>query len=73
MKDFVNELVDGIFSGYLTEVTDTLQLNIFEGSFAPAWDYVAKIMNDILIPIGVSLMVIYFLVALIDKSSSGSI
>lgn len=71
MKDFVNELVDGLFSGYLTEVTDTLQLNIFEGSFAPAWDYVAKIMNDILIPIGVSLMVIYFLVALIDKSSSG--
>lgn len=71
MKGFVDWMVEQIFVGYLDTVTNALTTNIFVGEFAPAWEYVAKIMNDILIPIGCSLMVIYFLVALIDKSSSG--
>ena len=71
MKGFVDWAIEQIFAGYLTDVTDVLTQNIFEGGFSTAWEYVARVMNDILVPIGVSLMVIYFLVALIDKSSSG--
>ena len=46
MKGFVDWMVEQIFVGYLDTVTNALTTNIFVGEFAPAWEYVAKIMND---------------------------
>lgn len=72
-KDLINGWIDIIYAGYLDSVSESLTKNIFSGSFADAWAFVSDVMNDLLIPIGIYLMVIYFIASLIDKSSSGQL
>ena len=72
-KNAIDYMIEMIFTGYLDSVSNSLTKNIFTGSFAEAWGFVSDVMNELLIPIGIYLMVIYFIASLIDKSSSGQL
>lgn len=62
---FNEAFVSGIYDG----VTEILTMNPSSSSMGNLWGIVEKIYNDIMIPIGVGLMFIYFLVHLLKISS----
>lgn len=72
MENLLTLFLNEIFSSPLKTVADSLTMDITEnGMFAKGWTIVEAVFNDILLPIGITLMVIYFIAALIDKSSTG--
>lgn len=68
MKDFIEKMITAMFgTSFMGDAMNVLQK--LPSDFTDAWSIVTACYNVVL-PIGVSLMCIYFLVALVDKITS---
>lgn len=68
MEDIIKGMINEIFgSGFLSGITDVLTKS--PDSYTSAWSFVSNAFNNIILPIGYGFMIIYFLCALIDKST----
>jgi len=54
------------------EISDSLQKNLFSstGDYSTAFSMVKKLYDDVVVPVALMLMIIYFLIGLVDKMSS---
>lgn len=52
------------------KISSVLKLDPSRGEFADAWNAVESVYNNVMVPIALGLMIIWFLVALMEKSAS---
>ncbi len=70
MRDFLIGWVDDIFGeGLFDSVESVLSMNPSNGDFASVWSIVNTLYNNVCVPIAMGLVLIYFMVNLIEKST----
>lgn len=68
MEGMLKAMIDEIFQGgFFQNVADILTKSPTE--YSTAWNFISLVYSNYILPIGYSLMVIYFLCAVIEKSS----
>lgn len=71
MNDLLHNMFKEIFSGGIFDsVQDVLKLNPSKGGWATAWSAIDAVYSNVMVPIALGLMVIWFLVAFMEKSAS---
>lgn len=70
MQSWFKEIFDyGVFE----KISSVLKLNPSKGEFSSAWQAVETVYTNVMVPIALGLMIIWFLVALMEKSTSEQI
>lgn len=70
LRDTCQEWVEEIFGGGIfDDVSNTLQLNPSTGEYADVWNIVSTIYENVCVPVGMGLVLIYFMVNIIEKST----
>ena len=71
MDELIYDMFDQIFGGgVFRSVRDVLMLNPSTGDWKYAWDAVDVVYSNVMVPIALGLMIIWFLVAFMEKSAS---
>lgn len=71
MDDLIRSMFEQIFGGgVFNDVSAVLKLNPSLGVWSHAWNAVDTIYSNVMVPIALGLMIIWFLVAFMEKSAS---
>lgn len=71
MDDLIHSMFEQIFGGGVFDsVSGVLKLNPSTGAWAKAWTAVDSVYSNVMVPIALGLMIIWFLVAFMEKAAS---
>lgn len=71
MSDIVKDMFKTVFGGGMFDkILDILTINPTTGEYAIVWVLVESIYKDIMVPVALALMIVWFLVAFIEKAAS---
>jgi len=71
LDNFVRSMFEQIFGGgVFNSVNSVLKLNPSTGAWAKAWTAIDAVYSNVMVPIALGLMIIWFLVAFMEKSAS---